>query len=160
MTSALSPAPFDAARFADFLRLHHLPARAEASSPDEYWSSLTWEEREETGLDLEALDARYADFLSLDGQTAGERALRSLEILRGRDKSGNPERYDLRFVPGDVVCLVGPTGAGRAACWPTSSASPSATRRPAARCSSMASRPVTPSASPGKAGWSRRFRRI
>ncbi|AHF89172.1 ABC-type antimicrobial peptide transport system, ATPase component [Opitutaceae bacterium TAV1] len=39
--------------------------------------------------------------------------LRCLEILPGRDKSGRPERFHLRFVPGDVICLVGPTGAGK-----------------------------------------------
>lgn len=39
--------------------------------------------------------------------------LRSLDILPGRDKSGMPERFRLRFVPGDIVCLVGPTGAGK-----------------------------------------------
>lgn len=39
--------------------------------------------------------------------------LLSLDILPGRDKSGAPERFRLRFVPGDVICLVGPTGAGK-----------------------------------------------
>lgn len=113
MTTALSPAPFDAARFAEFLRLHHLPVREDAGSVEGYWAALAWEEREETGLDPETLAARYAEFLSLDLQPAAEKPLRSLEVLRGRDKSGAPERYDLRFVPGDVVCLVGPTGAGK-----------------------------------------------
>lgn len=113
MTADLSPDPFDAARFADFLRLHHLPARAEADSPDAYWAALTWEQREDTGLGPETLAARYAEFLTFDRQPAEERALHSLDVLRGHDKSGSPERYDLRFVPGDVVCLVGPTGAGK-----------------------------------------------
>jgi ABC-type lipoprotein export system ATPase subunit len=40
-------------------------------------------------------------------------ALRSLEIQPGRDKSGAMETHSLRFVPGEVICLVGPTGAGK-----------------------------------------------
>lgn len=113
MTAALSPAPFEAERFADFLRLHHLPVLTDAGSVEGYWAALAWEDREESGLDVATLAATYAEFLTLDIPSAGAAPLRSLEVLRGRDKSGAPERYDLRFVPGDVVCLVGPTGAGK-----------------------------------------------
>lgn len=37
----------------------------------------------------------------------------SLTILGGRDKDGNPEALDLTLVPGDVLCIVGPTGSGK-----------------------------------------------
>jgi ABC-type lipoprotein export system ATPase subunit len=40
-------------------------------------------------------------------------AIESLEIIGGRDKDGVPEDFRWRFVPGEVVCLVGPTGAGK-----------------------------------------------
>ncbi|MGE9292477.1 MAG: ATP-binding cassette domain-containing protein [Puniceicoccales bacterium] len=36
-----------------------------------------------------------------------------MTVLKGRDKSGQSERFDLKFRPGEVVCLVGPTGAGK-----------------------------------------------
>ncbi|OAM91388.1 ABC transporter [Termitidicoccus mucosus] len=39
--------------------------------------------------------------------------LDTLEILPGRDKSGAPERHALCLRPGDIVALVGPTGAGK-----------------------------------------------
>ncbi len=39
--------------------------------------------------------------------------LRSLTILGGRDKSGRPERLNLVLKPGDVLCIVGPTGSGK-----------------------------------------------
>lgn len=42
-----------------------------------------------------------------------ETTVRSLTILGGRDKTGNPEKLDLKVEPGDVLCLVGPTGSGK-----------------------------------------------
>jgi ABC-type lipoprotein export system ATPase subunit len=39
--------------------------------------------------------------------------VRSLTIVGGRDKSGTPETLDLVVEPGDVLCLVGPTGSGK-----------------------------------------------
>ncbi|MFG1478747.1 ATP-binding cassette domain-containing protein [Xanthobacter sp. V4C-4] len=40
-------------------------------------------------------------------------ALHSLTLLGGRDKAGQPEALDLTLRPGDVVCVVGPTGSGK-----------------------------------------------
>ena len=39
--------------------------------------------------------------------------LRTLTILGGRDKNGEPEELDLVLEAGDVVCIVGPTGSGK-----------------------------------------------
>ena len=39
--------------------------------------------------------------------------VRSLTILGGRDKKGEPERLDLELNAGDVLCVVGPTGSGK-----------------------------------------------
>lgn len=40
--------------------------------------------------------------------------VRSLTLLPGNDKMGNPEDYsELTFRVGDVVCVVGPTGSGK-----------------------------------------------
>lgn len=39
--------------------------------------------------------------------------LRSLTILGGGGKDGRPETLNLNIVPGDVVCIVGPTGSGK-----------------------------------------------
>ncbi len=43
----------------------------------------------------------------------GDITIRSLTILGGRDKSGAPEALALKVLPGDVLCLVGRTGAGK-----------------------------------------------
>ncbi|WP_454918086.1 ATP-binding cassette domain-containing protein [Xanthobacter sediminis] len=39
--------------------------------------------------------------------------LESLTLLGGRDKAGRAEQLDLTLRPGDVVCVVGPTGSGK-----------------------------------------------
>lgn len=100
-----------ASRFAEFLALNHLPPRPGADTAADYWNALDWEERAEIGRDIATLDAAYADFLAVEAAPA--RAVASIDVLRGCDKDGAPEPFDLRFVPGDIVCLVGPTGAGK-----------------------------------------------
>jgi ABC-type lipoprotein export system ATPase subunit len=39
--------------------------------------------------------------------------MHSLTILGGRDKAGNPEELNLTMKRGDILCIVGPTGAGK-----------------------------------------------
>ncbi len=40
-------------------------------------------------------------------------SISSLRILGGRDKIGREERLDLTLRPGQIVCIVGPTGSGK-----------------------------------------------
>lgn len=46
-------------------------------------------------------------------RNAAEQPVRSLTILGGCDKSGQPEALDLVLKAGDVLCIVGPTGSGK-----------------------------------------------
>ncbi|MEM8550392.1 MAG: ATP-binding cassette domain-containing protein [Verrucomicrobiota bacterium] len=97
-----------------FLKLQHLPETAEVpSSLQAYWDALSWEVQQASGLSSAVLSEAAAQFLS--NRSAGESmaAIESLTVLRGRDKDGKPESHDLHFNPGDVVCLVGPTGSGK-----------------------------------------------
>ncbi|MDQ0505146.1 ATP-binding cassette domain-containing protein [Xanthobacter agilis] len=48
-----------------------------------------------------------------DTATLAAAKLASLTILGGRDKGGALETLDLTLRPGDVVCVVGPTGSGK-----------------------------------------------
>jgi ABC-type lipoprotein export system ATPase subunit len=43
----------------------------------------------------------------------GTKAMRSLTILGGHGKEGNPEQLELTLRRGDIVSVVGPTGAGK-----------------------------------------------
>jgi len=40
-------------------------------------------------------------------------AIQEIAVLGGCDKSGMPENLELRMRPGEIVCIVGPTGSGK-----------------------------------------------
>jgi ABC-type lipoprotein export system ATPase subunit len=103
----------DSTAFDKFLKLNHLPPRTGDEALENYWEALPWEEKEESGMDLDALRAAYHAFLERDDASESGPSLTSLTILRGQDKSGRQEKYDLTFRPGDIICIVGPTGAGK-----------------------------------------------
>jgi len=42
-----------------------------------------------------------------------ELALNSLSLTPGRDKTGQPEKMQIQFCPGEITALLGPTGAGK-----------------------------------------------
>ena len=100
-------------RLEQFLQLNHLPAKAGYDSLEQYWESLSWEEKDASGWEYEALERAYGDYVGQETSHAAEQRIESLGVLSGQDKSGNPEKHDLEFFPGDVICLVGPTGAGK-----------------------------------------------
>ena len=110
--TAADPA-FADPRCDEFLLLNKLPSRATHRTLRAWWDAQSWDFRTESGWDYERVAEGLAAFLGAHTAMGGGATLRSLEIRRGRDKSGSPEKYDLVFKPGDVVCLVGPTGAGK-----------------------------------------------
>ncbi|WP_309400118.1 ATP-binding cassette domain-containing protein [Cerasicoccus maritimus] len=103
----------DLESFNEFLKLQHLPlADALPANLSAYWETLSWETQQASGFTLEALQTAISQFLERV-EIGEDAAIHSLDVLRGRDKDGAPEPHDLRFEPGDVVCLVGPTGSGK-----------------------------------------------
>jgi ABC-type lipoprotein export system ATPase subunit len=100
-------------RCGEFFLLNHLPARAGHTSLRAWWEGQSWETRTESGWDYERLHEGLVAFLRSTERAEKTSALQTLEIFRGRDKSGQQEKHDLCFRPGDVICLVGPTGAGK-----------------------------------------------
>lgn len=103
----------DEARSAHFFRMNHLPSRGAHRSLRAWWEAQPWEYRTDGGWDYERLRDGLLSFLAATKGSADRAPLRMLEIRRGRDKSGQPEKFDLVLRPGEVVCLVGPTGAGK-----------------------------------------------
>ncbi len=69
----------------------------------------------EYALGRESLIRQCLDFLlhMEKLQQQEQVGLRSITIKAGFDKSGQPEQQDLELYPGDVVCVVGPTGSGK-----------------------------------------------
>jgi ABC-type lipoprotein export system ATPase subunit len=69
----------------------------------------------EYGLDRHTLKQQCLDFLLQMEKLQQQEMLplRSVTIKAGFDKSGQPEQQDLVLRPGEVICVVGPTGSGK-----------------------------------------------
>lgn len=105
--------PLSDPRCGEFFALNHLPGPDGHRTLRAWWEAQPWEIRAEAGWDHERLREALAAFLTASAQVTANFTLDTLEILPGRDKSGAPERHTLCLRPGDIVALVGPTGAGK-----------------------------------------------
>lgn len=99
---------------ADFFRLNQLPLPHPGDSLATYWQGLDWPQRDLGGWTPESLSEGLATFLAArrTARQVCERVER-LEVVGGQDKDGRPEALDSSFYPGEVICIVGPTGAGK-----------------------------------------------
>ena len=112
MAELLLRAPF-INEFFDTLGLDLPPGEV---SPEEYFTLLDAELLEDLGLERESLTERFTAFMGLlENLKAGTGAPRieSITIQGGHDKSGRPEGFELTVRPGEVICIVGPTGSGK-----------------------------------------------
>jgi len=98
---------------ADFFQANQLPPCDAHATLQDYWRALPWDLRENGAWTLEQLQGELRAFLSLPEKTKARQVLQTLDISRGHDKNGQPELHDLCFLPGDVICIVGPTGSGK-----------------------------------------------
>jgi ABC-type lipoprotein export system ATPase subunit len=92
------------------------PTGPKPDSPLGAWlASLDADRLAEAGLDADLVLARIeALAIQAEAWQAGREApLGALRILGGRDKDGRAEALDLTLIPGDVLCIVGPTGSGK-----------------------------------------------
>lgn len=82
----------------------------------QYFDSLDAAHLEDLGLERQSLSDRFLSFLELlENLKAGSEGsqVESITILGGHDKSGTPEDFELTVRPGEIICLVGPTGSGK-----------------------------------------------
>jgi ABC-type lipoprotein export system ATPase subunit len=86
----------------------HLTAR-------ELVSEMTDEFVEDCGLDRTQMLQHFTVFIRKmsDLKAAPQRQVHSLSIIGGTNKNGEKEDIALTFRPGDIVCVVGPTGSGK-----------------------------------------------
>ena len=92
---------------ADFFTAHKLPFPAEQTRPDEYFASL----KEASQRELAPAFMKFIEHLSQ--LLAHDASIKTIHILGGRDKDGVEEDLDIILRPGDVLCVVGPTGSGK-----------------------------------------------
>ena len=81
----------------------------------EFLASLPAERLETIGLDPGNLSDRFLAFIDGMQQVQADREtlVRDITVVGGHDKAGTPEDIEVRLAPGDVVAVVGPTGAGK-----------------------------------------------
>lgn len=99
--------------FNDFLLAFRIDAETEYKSfselldamPSEYWSDQSISRHEILGL--------FVDFAKGILTAEEEEKINCLEICGGIDKSGIPESSGLLLKPGEITCIVGPTGSGK-----------------------------------------------
>lgn len=84
---------------------------------NEFFASYDEEEVEDKALDRDKTVESMAEYINqmIAFLGAGEEdGVRSLTILPGTDKSGNPETFgSLTIRQSEIICIVGPTGSGK-----------------------------------------------
>ena len=98
----------------DFLTSFGLEVTPGPQSLEEYLHGLDPDQLEDLGIDQNRLRQSLDDFLAgmLALQEPAER-VETLTIIGGHDKSGQPEALEITLKPGQVICIVGPTGSGK-----------------------------------------------
>ena len=112
MAELLRRAPF----VEDFFTTLGLALPSGETSPADYFALLDAELLEDLGLERDRLAERFRAYMDLlEGLKAGagNSRIESITILGGHDKGGQPEEFELTVRPGEVICIVGPTGSGK-----------------------------------------------
>jgi len=69
----------------------------------------------DVGIERQDLLRQFCDYMTGMEQLRNQQQamVASVTVLGGHDKSGNPENFRLELRPGEVTCIVGPTGSGK-----------------------------------------------
>lgn len=84
-------------------------------SVEKFVESLTFDELQHLSLSQDQIADGFIDFMEKMEELKHEQDKRisSITILGGHNKSGIKEDVKLEIKPGDIVCIVGPTGSGK-----------------------------------------------
>ncbi len=110
MTETLTQHPY----IEDFLTSFGLVVKPDTNSLQHYLDNLDPDNLEDLGISKDQLCQSLDDFLT--GMLALSDPMDKVEaltIIGGHDKSGNAEELELTLKPGEVICIVGPTGSGK-----------------------------------------------
>jgi len=99
----------------DFFASLGLSLPATETSLADYFASLDAALLEDLGIEQQELKSRFMAFMELleTLKTADNSRIESITIKGGHDKNGQPEEFELIVKPGEVICIVGPTGSGK-----------------------------------------------
>jgi len=99
--------------FNDFFRSFNIKAENESRNFSDLLSSLPDQYWEDNALTKNTLLDLFLDFAQGMDMAEEQSKITSVEILAGIDKSAHSEACNLVLKPGEVTCIVGPTGSGK-----------------------------------------------
>ncbi|WP_461629213.1 ATP-binding cassette domain-containing protein [Labilibaculum euxinus] len=99
--------------FSDFFTSFNIDTRNEQKSLLELMDTLPFDYWEENGISRHEMMEMFVDYVK--GMSSADEIVKieSLEILTGVDKNGKSELCNLFLQPGEITCIVGPTGSGK-----------------------------------------------
>lgn len=100
-------------RVTDFIRSLGLELPAGSLSFGVWLERLPDEAFFDAGLERAQLLAHVRHLIAAPAGAPADEAVRSLTLIGGHDKSGRPEHAGIELRPGEIVCVVGPTGSGK-----------------------------------------------
>lgn len=99
--------------FIDFFASFQISTKNERMSFSEYVDTSSNSFWEENGTSRYELTSLFVDFIAGMNASQSKLTIKSLDVLSGIDKNSQPERCNLHLEPGEITCLVGPTGSGK-----------------------------------------------
>ncbi len=97
----------------DFFVSFNICTKNESKSFSQLVDSLPGTFYDDCGTSKHELTGMYVDFINGMNASEVQAKIESLDVLAGNNKSGNHETCDLHLVPGEITCIVGPTGSGK-----------------------------------------------
>lgn len=98
----------------DFFSSYNLPEPDEGVTVERYFAVLSPDILRERGTNITLLREHFYNFFNqLSTFTVETHAIHSLDLIGGHDKHGNPENLRVHLKLGDILSIVGPTGAGK-----------------------------------------------
>lgn len=99
--------------FADFFASFNINVQNEQLSFLKLMNTLSPDYWENNGISQAEMMEMFVDYVK--GMSSAEEIIKieSLEVIAGVDKQGNDEPCNLILYPGEITCIVGPTGSGK-----------------------------------------------
>ncbi|MCU4165081.1 ATP-binding cassette domain-containing protein [Carboxylicivirga caseinilyticus] len=97
----------------DFLASFNLKLEDDSLTFVEIVTGLPSSFFEDQATDAQQLLELFDEFMIGLNETQIVQSIESLEVLAGIDKSGKPEKCSIKLIPGEITCIVGPTGSGK-----------------------------------------------
>lgn len=98
---------------ASFLASVGVHATEENDLLRDWLASLDDARTEALGMNVDELAAHLQALVEKSQSDASGIELRSLTVTEGRDKAGRPHGSSVTLHPGEILCVVGPTGSGK-----------------------------------------------